>query len=295
MNPGDLLRVVLRDTSHGLQVSITDLTTGKSGSMTASAANGFGQVKFDPNGTTCQNIPYDFHPMYSTSSEHTRVPWAAHSYNIAFSDETGHFEYCSAISSEGGTCTQPSVNDPAGPDDDDNVCFDASASTLIPVGGCLGSDVDFDGVPYQLTWPGTLTNRHLDSQLHPEPIRFTSPLFVADHHGKRNYQRVAFETDLPAIESSCDLFSDTGCSNPPPGANFYPLFSTAQVEDGNNCVWQFGGNKIPRTTNTFGGTSTAEFGPILFLTYPVPGGSVSVTEDYRRVLSRNPCPAQEEE
>jgi hypothetical protein len=233
--------------------------------------------------------------MYSTSSEHTRVPWAAHSYNIAFSDETGHFEYCSAVSSEGGTCTQPNINDPASPDDDDNFCFDASASTLIPVGGCLDSDVDFDGAPYQLTWPGTLRNWHLDRQLHPEPIRFTSPRFVASHHGRQNYQRVAFEADLPAIESSCDVSSGTGCSNPPPGANFYPLFSTARVEHGNNCVWQFGGNRIPGTTNTFGGTSTAEFGPLLFLTYPVPGGSVSNALDYRRVLSKNPCRAQDEE
>jgi hypothetical protein len=43
--------------------------------------------------------------MYSTSSEHTRVPWAAHSYNVAFSDEIGHFEYCSAVDAN-GNCIQ---------------------------------------------------------------------------------------------------------------------------------------------------------------------------------------------
>jgi hypothetical protein len=104
-NPGDVLRIVLRDTAHGLKISITDLTTGERGSMTASAANGFAEILYDPNGTNCNpathNIPYDFHPMYSTSSEHTRVPWAAHSYNIAFSDEIGHFEYCNDVGREG--------------------------------------------------------------------------------------------------------------------------------------------------------------------------------------------------
>src|SRR6267378_522010 len=75
-----------------------------SGSMTASAQNGFQQVIFAPNATTCSSRPYDFHPMYATSSEHTRVPWAAHSYNVVFSDEIGHFEYCGAVDVEGGNC-----------------------------------------------------------------------------------------------------------------------------------------------------------------------------------------------
>ena len=55
--------------------------------MTASAANGFGQIQSAPTGTSCTEIPYDFHPMYSTSSPQTRVPWSAHSYNIAFDED----------------------------------------------------------------------------------------------------------------------------------------------------------------------------------------------------------------
>ena len=64
--------------------------------MTASVANGFAQILFEPASSTCHESPYAFRPMYSTSSEHTRVPWAAHTYNVAFSDEIGHFEYCDA-------------------------------------------------------------------------------------------------------------------------------------------------------------------------------------------------------
>ncbi len=99
MNSGDRIVTTMHDTAHGLQIVLNDQTTHQTGSMTSSAANGFGQVQFDPTGTSCNNIPYDFHPMYSTSSEMTRVPWAAHSYNIAFADETGHFDYCSAVTS----------------------------------------------------------------------------------------------------------------------------------------------------------------------------------------------------
>ena len=62
--------------------------------MTASPAHGFTQIQYDPTGTSSSAIPYAFHPMYSTASEQTRVIWAAHSYNVAFSDEIGHFQFC---------------------------------------------------------------------------------------------------------------------------------------------------------------------------------------------------------
>src|SRR3989440_9618572 len=134
MSSGDTISVTMHDTAHGLQIVLDDTTTGQSGSMTTSAANGFGQVKFAPSGTTCKNIPYDFHPMYSTSSEKTRVPWAAHSYNIAFSDETGHFDFCTAVTSS-GTCSGkegiPGDREPT--DGDDFFCLPASASTLVKV------------------------------------------------------------------------------------------------------------------------------------------------------------------
>jgi hypothetical protein len=171
-NPGDVLRVVLQDTPNGLQISISDLTSGESGSMTASAKNGFAQVLFDPNGTDCDpathNLPADFHAMYSTSSEHTGLPWSRQGYNIVFSDEIGHFEYCSSVQYEGGPCTSTAADDPPGVDD--NFCLSASfiaSFGLLPIGACFDADLDFDGVPYQNTWPGTLTNRGQDQQLPP--------------------------------------------------------------------------------------------------------------------------------
>ena len=82
------------------------------------------------------------------------MPWAAHSYNVAFSDEIGHFEYCASASVETGNCVKAAGQD-SDVDADDVICFNPSDSTLVKIGGCLGSDDDFDGPPYQNTWPGT--------------------------------------------------------------------------------------------------------------------------------------------
>src|SRR6266487_676302 len=156
MGAGDRLNVSIHDSTDGLVTEIRDMTTGQTGSMTASADNGFAQVNYEPTASTCSETPYSFHPMYATSSEHTRVPWAAHSYNVAFSDEIGHFEYCAATGSEGGTCTTPGPEDPT-VDADDVGCYSAASSTRVRIGGCLGSDGDFDGPPYQRVWPGSTT------------------------------------------------------------------------------------------------------------------------------------------
>jgi hypothetical protein len=291
MNSGDTVKLDIHDTASGLHVGINDVTSGQTGFMTASTANGFAQIVYDPSATTCTEQPYAFHPMYSTSSEHTRVPWAAHSYNVAFSDEIGHFEYCDNADGFGGDCLDAGANDPGGLDDDDSFCFDAGDSSRIKVGGCLATDNDFDGTSYQNRWPGTLANPGANSRLNPDSVQFTSPLFNGNHQ----YDRVAFEADLPRIEAadfggSCNRTTGTGCTNPPPGADFYPLFTTRNTDSG--CVWQLGGAHIPGTKKTFGGTSTTEFGPLLFSTYPVAGNVPSVrTNNFRNVLSGNPCPS----
>ena len=291
MNSGDKLTLDIHDGAAGLTVIVHDLSTGGTGSMTASAANGFAQILFEPTSTSCHQAPYTFRPMYATSSEHTRVPWAAHSYNVAASDEIGHFEYCSTVSAEGGECLS---NNEGALDGDDAGCFSAAFSLLVQVGGCIATDNDFDGVSYQPVWPGTDPNRGQDEKYHPTPITFTSPVF----NGSENYNRVAFEADLPRIEAAdfggiCDRFTGANCVNPPPGSNFYPIYTTGtstQTPSG-HCVWQFGGPFIKGTTNTFGGNSAAEFGPLLFSFYPNPNPAIRLrTNNFRNVLSSNPCP-----
>ncbi|MBV8771069.1 MAG: hypothetical protein JO166_01895 [Deltaproteobacteria bacterium] len=169
-------------------------------------------------------------------------------------------------------------------DSDDKDCFDASQSTRIRIAGCRDEDADFDGVSYGPAWPGTVAN---DSRFHPAAIVFRSPLFHATGGVLTNFSQVAFETDLPRIEAQCDQSTGSGCTNPPEPAEFYPFFSTG---DNRNlgCIWQIGGALIPGTTNTFGADSTAEFGNLLVLDYPGPESEI---EDFRNILSTNPCTA----
>jgi hypothetical protein len=299
MNSGDTIRVTMHDTSDGLRIDLQDVTTGQSGFMTASPSNGFAQVNFRPNASTCTVTPYAFHPMYATSSPRTRVPWAAHSYNIAFSDEIGHFEYCNNGAVEpDGTCAQSNKTDHDGVDADDNFCLPASLSLRYPVSGCAGTDFDFDGSSYQKVWPGSSTKQSVNKKLYPTPIRFSSPLIG----GKSNFSQVAFESDMPRVENfttpPCQRFTTdpnpgAGCVNPPKGAKFYPFFST--TGKGTSCMWQEGGPHMPGTTNAFGGSSTTEFGTkakgnLLQLVYPNTNYRIiKIYEDFRNILSSNPC------
>src|SRR5262249_11872024 len=230
------------DEGEGVQGVMKDVASGKRGSMTASAANGFGQVKYDPTGHSCVNIPYDFHPMYSTSSEQTRVIWAAHTYNVAFSDEIGHFENCTgpnpipatpfgldasgnpvvcpAGNSEGfGSSTSPT-------DGDDDFCFPGTGALPININGCTGTTAGFDGPDSQPVWPNG------DTTLHPQPVLFSSPRTGSGD--SVNYSRVAFEADLPRIEfNTCNRATGAGCTLIPTTdkgtpAVFYPFYSAFQ-------------------------------------------------------------------
>jgi len=296
MNGGDKVTVSIHDSADGLVTELRDLTTHQSGSMTASVANGFAQINYEPDpdpnnpSVTCSETPYAFHPMYSTSSEDTRIPWAAHSYNVAYSDEIGHFEYCADVNTANGTCNGD-PNDPNGPDGDDVACHGPDESLFVQIGGCTGTDNDFDGTSYQKTWAGTLRNPGQDRRLHSTSLLFSSATF---NHG-RNYERVGFEADLPRIEAAdfgglCNRTTGENCVNPPPGANFYPIFTTTRAKGhGGSCMWQEGGTYIPGTKKTFGGTSTAEYGPLLQLVYPGPGFQPTFRyNDFRQVIE-NPC------
>jgi hypothetical protein len=290
MNPGDRLRIFMHDTPDGYRVDISDLTSGEHGSMTASVGNGFGKVLFQPKATTCHVAPSAFHPMYS-SAVPRGTTWGAHTTNVGFSDEIGHFEYCNAIDVT-GTCTTQGANDNA-VDVDDQACLDGSQfNALIPIIGCVLDDGDFDGPSYQRDWPGTFTNTTADRSLHGTPVQFTAPT-----SGGKALEEVAFETDMPRIERGepgnptpqCDRITGANCVNPPAGAQFYPIYTLGQASG--QCVFQQGGSHVPGTTNTFGGNSTTEYGQkVLFVTYPDVGFKpITLAEDFRRSLGGNPC------
>lgn len=300
MNSGDHLQVAFTDTADGVKVTINDLSTGQSGSMTASPANGFAQVKFDPNGSSCTAIPYAFHPLYATSTPKTRVTWAAGAYNVAYDTEIGHFQFCTGPTAipatpfgldangnpiscaPGNTEGQGASASPA--DGDDNFCFPASEALVYAVPGCTDTNTGFDGVSYQPVWPDGNT------ALHPTPLLFSSPETGRNYNVQ--YQNAAFETDLPAIETNtCDPTTGNGCTRIPTTdaglpANFYPFYTT--THSAGACYWQFG-NNIPGEISNFG--QNAEYGKLLANTYTAQGGgSAPMFEDFENILRTNPCP-----
>jgi hypothetical protein len=152
----------------------------------------------------------------------------------------------------------------------------------------VGDDTDFDGPAYGPSiWPGTGIAR--DTSRQPSPIMFTSPLFIGPSGALQNYERVAFETDLAAIQDGCNGSTGAGCQNPPAGAKFYPIYSTTTLNNPHQCWWQLGGPNIPGTIDNFGGTSTTEYGGLYTLAYPTRLGPVFDKGNFRRLLDTNPC------
>jgi hypothetical protein len=310
MNSGDRLTIKMNDTSAGFRIQVNDLNTGQVGAMVASTANGFAHAPYNPAAATCSPTPYAFHPMYATSSEHTRVPWAAHSYNVAYSDEIGHFDLCDAISGFGGVCTgnEGGLGDAPEPaDGDDTGCFPGTASFLVPITGCIGGNSGFDGTSYIASaWPGTGNAANT-----PQPLKFKSPYFGPSPITGQ-YQRVGFETDLIALENGAPPYGGAPftcstqsagpqCHNPPATDDstatnivqaFYPIFSTVQTTGWlGQCMWAEGGANQNQTINNFGGTSTQEYGPPLGFYYQLNGSPTGVRfryENYRNIVA-NPC------
>ena len=99
MNQGDSLRVTIADTPDGLKAEVDDLTTGQSGWIVASAANGF----MNSNLETCAGTPFSFHPEYDTASQQNQVPWAALEGGVLMQTEIGHAETCATVSNLLGT------------------------------------------------------------------------------------------------------------------------------------------------------------------------------------------------
>ncbi|MGA9776412.1 MAG: hypothetical protein WBU92_10935 [Candidatus Dormiibacterota bacterium] len=163
-NGGDVLKVTIRDihvkaypTTLGsgpytvpaglaLETTIDDLTTHQTGSMVASAANGFmdtqGIVNRSTATATCGGVPYNFAAEYSTAAEGNQVPWAALQGGVLMEDELGHFEACSSVSNPFPVAGDPNVF---------QTCNGGSeaASTTGPEQGCNFSTGNCPGATTQ--------------------------------------------------------------------------------------------------------------------------------------------------
>jgi hypothetical protein len=265
MNPGDKITVHMWDAKipggHALEVRESDLTTGKSGFMIASAKNGF----MTTNPFDCTGTPFNFQPEYNTARAQNVIPWGIGPYMINTEYEIGHWEACTSLHGT-GTYTNGNFKDTyflhcAGPyetaadgsksfEPNDAPCYnkgDTHGGTVAPnlVTGCqvfFGAigDLDYDGQPYWPDWPNSV-----------KPGTFPSPFLQQQPtSGGHRYPQIQFMTDTSATEfnTNCNILTGTGCVLPPKGpGHFYPYWTQAEV--GGSCVWEFG--QMPNG-NTFG-------------------------------------------
>jgi len=274
MNPGDVITMHMFNAKipggHALEVIEADLTTGQSGFMIASAANGF----MNTSPADCSGTPFNFQPEYSSARAQNIIPWGIGPYMINDEYEIGHFEACTSVTGA-ATFTEGSFSDTyytncRGPyekgsedpnlEPDDSPCYkfgDTHGGTAPPnlVTGCdvffdaIG-DLDYDGSPYYPDWP--------DSAVTPDRYPSSFLQLQPTTNGGQSYPKIQFMTDASASElnTNCDLNSGAGCVLPPKGpGNFYPYFTQAKV--GGACFWEFG--NMPNG-NTFG--RDAQYGSV---------------------------------
>jgi hypothetical protein len=263
MNPGDKVKVHIFDAplaggGHALEVHIDDMTTGKSGFMQASAANGYMSTKMG----NCSGVPFNYEPEYNTAARGNIVPWAALQTDISTQFEIGHFTPCTSLSDGPfgadpffATCNGPyeaqsdSASGNAEGQFGDAPCFpagDTHGGTSDPnlVTGCLdfnsGGDIDFDGTSYWPDWPTGTTPT-------TTPASFVQS---APTTNGQKYEQTFFQTDVALSESTCGA-DISGCTVPPSGpGNFYPYWST--ISNGTDCSIAFG--------NVAGGSGVTNFG-----------------------------------
>lgn len=263
MNSGDKLSVSLADTpapggGEALTATVQDKTTGQTGYMQASAANGFANTSIG----SCSGTPFNFQPEYSTAGPQEIVPWAALQVNISTEFETGHFEACTGLGDPASLALSSTVSDTyystctgpyetatpnligdggSSPESSDALCYPygdthgALDSAPNEVSGCLedftqNGDLDFDGSPYWPDWPtGTTPNKFPSTFQQQAPTSQGSP-----------YSQFQFQTDVALSEqTTCTSpFTASGCTVPPAGpGGFYPYWTQTGAK---GCTWEFG-------------------------------------------------------
>jgi len=269
MNPGDRVSATLQDTPAGFKTTVTDLTTGQTGFMVASVANGF----MNTNSRTCGGSPFAFHPEYDTAAPQNQVPWAALEGGVLMQQEIGHGESCDSVSNplglsfdqqtfwtcnggiegagatgEGpcdfstGVCQNPTTEGgkacPAGAglcEFSDAICAPAGART-----------VTISGQP--TTWNWALPFCQQDFTQNGD-LDFDGNSYIADWpNGSTSfptafkyagpfdaqghpYPNIQIETDLAASENDCNLATGAGCTAPPHRAAFYPFWTIGVQPD----------------------------------------------------------------
>ena len=230
MNGGDKLLLDIHDSAAGLVTVIHDLTTGQTGSMTASVANGFAQVNFEPNAR-------------AVLTERVRVPSDVRDLERAHTRSVGR-----ALVQRGGVGRDrplPVLLDDSGrgrglrrSDGRRRRHHLLQPGRLAPRPGRGVHSQRTSTSTGRATCPtGRGRTRTRGRTGSTTPIRGRSRARCSTGH--ENYERIAFEADMPRIEAAdfggnCNRSTGENCVNPPEGAAFYPIFTTANRQSNGN-------------------------------------------------------------
>lgn len=256
MSPSDEILITIKDTPAGLTTILDDLTSGQTGSMVASGANGFTQTiesthAADPS-ATCATSPFSYHPEYLTALPGNNGSWINANINLSF--EIGHGQVCGDAA-----CTIK----PDSADADDTGCI-----TVLGVGICTGKDSDLDGLSYVADWPDGTAN-------HPSPLIISNAL--DNGMGPLSFSNGSYQAAYGTI-----FFQPDGNASK---AGFFPYFN--QAGTGRACVFNFG-NDIPGTTTKDFGKG-AQYGTTI--TNPCTGAPIALCENVTVPTDLNVCTA----
>jgi HYR domain-containing protein len=255
MSASDKILITIKDTPAGLTTILDDLTSGQTGSMVASGANGFTQTiesthAVDPS-ATCATSPFSYHPEYLTALPGNNGSWINANINLSF--EIGHGQVCGDAA-----CTIK-------PDSDAD---DTGCGTVLGVGICTGQDSDLDGLSYIADWPDGTAN-------HPSSVIIGNAL--DDGMGPLSFSNGSYQAAYGTI-----LFQPNGNAAKAP---FFPFFS--QAGTGGSCVFNFG-NDIPGTTTKDFGKG-AQYGTTI--TNPCTGAPIAQCQNVTVPTDPNVCTA----
>jgi hypothetical protein len=298
MNPGDALRVTIADTRDGLREVVQDLTTGQSGFMVASKANGFMNTDLH----TCEGTPFAFHPEYNTARQQNQVPWAALEGGVLMQQEIGHFESCNSVSEPLGLLpfdpqTFWTCRGGLEPGRGEGPCafttFTCTGATTegggpcmidFPNGLCEYSDapcmpkgprpVQVNGRQEIWSWPvagcSQLITQNGDLDFDGNSYRPDWPDGSSQHPttfkyagpfdpAGNPYPSVQFETNVGGSENDCNTATGEGCTALPHNAAFYPFWTIGPQSSGFPGMGQA---CLWNFGNRIAGVTTSDFGGV---------------------------------
>ena len=291
MNSGDRLTVHMHDTKAGMRADITDNTTHQSGSMTASIANGFGQVVYAPEREEVHlaavrvppGVQHLGAPREHVERAHLQrgVLRRDRPLRAVRRDRPGHARPAPSPARTTPRWTRTTSTACPAPT--------PSSSTSPPASAAGGGDSDFDGESYQNRWPGTLANAANGRPAASEP----GPLHQSDQ--SRPTDRGRPVRGRPAGDRER---GDAGLRHRRP-ARTAPTHrlarrstpSTPRRTTGRaRARGRKGAPSSRGRSTTFGGSSKTAYGSLLASVFPEAGFTTSTSfENFNRDLKGNPC------